>query len=114
MLDIIENGQYPQKRAFKHQEDILLDNMVGKSFWCIRSQETKVGPKIPYQGKLIKGINSWNLEDWFGCSIVITNIDDLFLDQESATIAYINAQTVYIEELENELKKEKEILLEVN
>ncbi len=117
MLDIIGG----QKKLSRHQEDAILDSMIGKSFWCIKPnilKETKriFGPMIPYQSNLRKGpgLWSWNLMPENGLTTMINNIDELFQDRESAVEAYIEAQIAYIKKLEEELKREEVVLLDLH
>ena len=95
--------------------------MIGKSFWCIepniiRVSKRLLGPVIPYQGKLHKGpgIASWYIESFVfeKAWTMIYSPDELFLNQESAVEAYIEAQIAYVKKLEIELKKEVFILTE--
>ncbi len=118
---MIEGGKYPKKKLFK--EDIILNNMIGKSFWCIepniiRVSKRLLGPVKPYRGKLHKGpgVGNWNLEPYVfekttGLWTVILSPDELFLDRVLAVEAYVESQIAYIKKLEEELKREEETLL---
>ncbi len=104
----------------------MLDDMVGKLFWCIKPNMIreflcKKAPMVPYQGELTRGeegLPSWSLvPNEYARTIAIgrqTRIfeeGDLFLDRTLACEAYVKEQTDHIEELEYELEREEETLM---